>query len=509
LVRCLAFVLVPLLAASTARASDAVDTRVTFSLADDDVMKGPHESSTASPTLPNFTPTSRNRLFFDDYERRDTGLENLTHFVLYANKPGFIEGLDTEAALVIRAEYLTEQGVKTQDDGLVFTDDGSYLRVTKALGDAKFSFTGFPISAHRFALGYSYDISWGGRGIFKSRLSPGFKLQVDSDLGYAFLGVKTALAQQTMPDRTVEVDTVYGVLGGGGLDIADELRIEAGAGFFARGKFDKPEVIILEDGEYSVAPWQAFGASAQVVYHVGVPIGIPIDFRLYRNDPLKREDFFKEEVYDGGLSFVVSTELSVLGQTLVSPDEPSTTVIQPAIAGDVSGRVKMGFWRFHVLGVYRDLAFILFNVPGSPPFVDFPSGIETQPEFFASAGADYHIESAHFTPGVIVGVQRPAYATTSASAGNNAQESLGEQTQVYLSDTQVVILNPGDDVGLVFASKLTGRWDLSEMLAAVGEIQLSYDPNRRFLAGDESGVAVYLPEDPTIIGFNIMLQARF
>ena len=164
---------------SRAFAGDAVDTRVTFTVADDDVMRGPQESSTGSPSIPNFQPSNANRLFFEDYERRDNGFENLTHFVLYAHQPGFFEGLDTEAALVLRAQMLDAKGVDLRDDG-------TYLKVTQDIGGHKLALTAFPISADRFRLGYSYRISWGGSNIFKySRAAPGLRLESSSDNYYA------------------------------------------------------------------------------------------------------------------------------------------------------------------------------------------------------------------------------------------------------------------------------------------------------------------------------------
>lgn len=485
------------LGAVPVRAGDAIDTRVTFTIADDNIVHGPEETASGSPSIPNFRPTSRNRLFFDDYERRDRGFENLTYLVLYGHQPGFFEGLDTEAALVLRAEILNETA------NVRMREDGSYINVIKNFADSKLTITAFPVSANRFQLGYSFDIAWGGSEIFKGAAAvPGLRVRWENDLTYAFLGFKATTTQIVTSDGSREQDTVWGVLGGAGIDVVDELRIELGAGFFDRGIVDKQELIIpTGDGEFDTAPWQAFGASAQVSYHVGMPIGTPIDFRLYRNDPLKQQSFFTREQYNDELSFVVQAEFSALGQTLQDPERPTSTVIQPAVASDLSARFKIGKLRFAGLGVYRNLAFILFNVP-SLSFIDFPDGIDTIPELFFSFGMDYFIESAELTPGFVVGVQRPASQTGSAVTDT-------QQTIVYRTDTDIDILDPGDDVELVYAGKLTGRWDLSEILSTVGEFQVSYDRNRRRFERDTTGIATSVADDPTIIGFNLMLQARF
>ncbi len=499
----LPLILSALLSSTPAAAGDAIDTRVAFTLSDDDVLKGPQESVTGSPSLPNSLPSSDNRLFFDDYEKRDTDFENLTHLVLYARQPGFFANLDTEAALVLRAQVLNEKGVQ-------LTDDGSYLKVTKKLGDYDLALTAFPVSADRFRLGYSYDISWGGSAIFKnSRAAPGVRLQLSGGGLYAFVGAKTGLGQITMPDGTIESDTVWGILAGAGVDVIDELRMEAGAGFFDRGTIDKEELKIPDGRRFKTAAWQGFGGSAQAVYHVGIPIGVPIDFRLYRNDPLYREAIYKPEVYNDGVSFLFQSEASFIGQTLQDPERPTSTTIQWGAAADLTGRLKIGKSRMHLLGVYRDLAYILYNVPSLSPFVELPDGITPAPEYFFMLAWDYFIEVARLTPGVSVGLQRPAHVTTVVNAGINPPQSAQVQTLVIRSPTDWQPMDPGDEVAFVFASKLTARWDLSEIMSALLEVQLSHDPNRRRLLQDPLGIPTYAKEDPFIAGFNLLLTARF
>jgi co-chaperonin GroES (HSP10) len=58
------------------------------------------------PLSPTFSVGERPqyRLFFDNLNSRFAGRENLTHLVMYRKMPGFIEGLDTEAALLLRFE---------------------------------------------------------------------------------------------------------------------------------------------------------------------------------------------------------------------------------------------------------------------------------------------------------------------------------------------------------------------------------------------------------------------
>ncbi len=491
-----------------AQAGDAVDTRVSFTIADDDLMRGPSETTSTlatagSPTLPNSDPNQQNRLPSDDYETRDIGFENLTHLVLYAQKPGFFTGLNTEAALVLRAQVLREKQV-------TLSDDGSYLKLVRTYEQERsLALTAFPRSADRFRLGYSYDLSWGGSGMFLNTSSvPGFKVDFKSRAAYAFLGAKTAVQQIRQEDESIEADTVWGVLGGGGVDFTDQVRVEGGGGYFYRGVIDKPDLRTVE-GDRSRRPrWDALGGALQVAYHVGQSIGVPIDFRLYKNDPLQREVFFAPEKYGEGVALVIQSEVSVVGQTLQDPDLPTSTTMRWGTAADVTGRLKMGRTRLHMLAVYRDLGFIFFETP-PPGIVDFPDGVPLSPELLFAAGADYYIESWYFTPGIVIGMQRPASYTSGTGGGTNPPLSLGQQTMLVRSANDLQPMDPGDEVKVATFGKITFRWDLSEILQSVGELQLSYDPNRRGLSSDPNGISTYVPLDPEIIGFNVMLRARF
>jgi hypothetical protein len=165
----------------------------------------------------------------------------------------------------------------------------------------------------------------------------------------------------------------------------------------------------------------------------------------------------------------------------------------------------------HLLGLARDVSFVQYEVPGFPPFTDFPDGTELKPEMFVAAGMDYHFPSIHFTPGFIVGVQQPASArTTQGLGGNNPPESLtGDRTVVFRDVNQVTVLPEGEKAQPIISAKTTFRWDLSESVAAVGEVYYNYDTNKVTFRDDLSGVAQPSFVDPHGVGFNMLLQARF
>ena len=487
-----------------------MDTRITFALSDDNVLEGPESTvqGRQSTTIPTLLPSDDNQLSTDQ-RGRDNGFENLTHLVLYTHQPGFLAGLDTEAALVIRAEILDEIG-RSFNDGIKLSDDGSYIRVAYDVDEHNtLSLTTFPISADRFRLGYSYDISWGGSRIFRSAASPGLKFDWKSEAFSAFVGAKGGVTQVTVSDGTLEEDTVWGLLAGGGIDILGELRMDVAGGFFRRGTIDKQELRLPDDGSFTIARWDAVGGSARVVYHVGLDIPDPIDFRLYRNDPTQRMDVFEEKQYNDSLSFSIESEFSALGQTLQNPERLTSTTLQPAVAADITGKVRFAKHTLQLDAVFRTLSFILFNVPSEPSFVDFSEGQIIRPDFWVRLAYEYFFEKLHLTPGVVFSIRRPASLVGAVNAGNSPPQSSGQQTQIILNEEDRIILDPGDKVKLVFEGKTTARWDLSEGIAAVLEILVRHDRNRRLEVGAEDGINNRLPADPLMLGFNLLVQARF
>src|SRR5207248_844114 len=148
------------------------------------------------PLSPNFSIGDRSqyRLFFDNLNSRFSGRENVTHLVMYKKMPGFIENLDTEAALVLRFD-LAALSANTGNLNSALYDAGSYIRASYHPGGnpkTGFSATFFPLDTDRFRLGYLYDMSWGGtaasinQSIFPriQGSSPGLKLQWDAENAY-------------------------------------------------------------------------------------------------------------------------------------------------------------------------------------------------------------------------------------------------------------------------------------------------------------------------------------
>lgn len=487
--------------------SPYIDTRLTFVFADDNVLAGPGETLEASPG-PQFRATGANNLFFENYDTKYTGFETLTNLVLYKQTPTFFNGLVGEAGLVLTLLVNPDdrKGITT------LQDSSSYVRLVyhpEGWNDAEnISFTGFPVRSDRFRLGYSYRLTWGGDSIFPQAKAsvPGARFQITRDNWYAWVGGKTTVLDETVflqAEQATEEVANYGALTGFGVDLTENLALDFGAGFFTRGTF--PVTGLQGDKIYSG------GGSVQLAWHVGRPVGQSIDLRLYKNDPMVHQTFFRPEKYGTGVDWVVKSEFTWLAQTLADPTAPGSTTVQNARAGDVNFAMKFGLNRLFLDGVYQDLAFLLFNVPSFVPYQDFTAQMQPNPEMFVALGYDRYIESLHLTPGIRFGVQRPAYVVTDRlPVGTNPPVELaGERVVVVRNAFRKDVLPPGNEVLPIYALQGTARLDLAETMAILAEISFEVDNNRATFAQLASGERVPVFEDPYILGYNIVLQSRF
>src|SRR5580692_853574 len=138
--------------------SGFMDTRLAFTLTNENVLVSPGETIPSVPGWRFGTPNSLGVLFFDNYDTRYSGFETMSHAVMYRD---FHKGhFDAETAFVLRINELSQSNISLSDDGsyIVLSDwkDPDHKDPTRV------SLTVFPVSADRFRLGYSYRLSWGG-----------------------------------------------------------------------------------------------------------------------------------------------------------------------------------------------------------------------------------------------------------------------------------------------------------------------------------------------------------
>jgi hypothetical protein len=319
---------------------------------------------------------------------------------------------------------------------------------------------------------------------------------------YYFIGLKTAIINQEVEleaiDEHVEHDVIglretnYGGLTGFGIDIFPWWRVDVSAGVFQTGTFPISGL--------RTEPVYAYGGSARLVFHQGIPVGMSSDFRLYRNDPDAEASVARREEYvPGRLSWYVSAEAGVIGQHLANPDEFGQTQEQLGYAAALQFRLKYGYFRAHATAFLRNASYLLHNVPSIVPFVAIAGeGVTLGDQMFGALGADYRFESAHLTVGGILGVEMPAFYTSDTS-----------DVTVVIGERGIESRLPrGENPFPVIAARLTVQWDLAEFLSLVGFVQYVRDSNQTRLEETPYGTRrVYQREDQ--LGLALMAQARF
>jgi hypothetical protein len=484
--------------------SGFMDTRLAFTVTNENVLVKPGETIPSVPGWRFGTPNSLGVLFFDNYDTRYSGFETLTHAVAYRN---YHKGhFDAEGALVIRVNEISEKTIELSDAGTYITlsnwKDPSHKDPTRI------SLTAFPVSSDRMRLGYSYRLSWGGspeyRRVSARQATPGLKFQYDTKNMYGFVGAKTAVL---LDRETSEEHAEYALLGGFGVDPTDMLRVEFNGGYFDRGN---NELIDVNDQKV-----QLYGASMQVALHKGMPVQSSVDYKLYKNNNERVSGLFNPVKYPGGISWLAMAELTMMGQTLKHPEMTGTTTVQKGYAADLNVRVMLDRVRIRFDASMRTLAYILHSQPSLPTYSDFPSEYSVEPDYFMAIGFDRNWND-FLTLGAIFGVDKPATLTSSKGIPGGMTGASGESTAVIRNnniDTLITILPVGEKAVPQFAAKGSAKLDFGRIYSAVVEIFYSYDGNvTHYQRIDPNN-----PESPfefefgnfNQLGLNATLQARF
>jgi hypothetical protein len=500
--------------------SNFMDTRLSWTFGDDDIL---HPTGQLIPLSPSASIGDRPqyRLFFDNLNSRYNGRENLTHLVMYKKLPAFIPRLTTEAAVVLRFD-LDALASQTGNLNAALYDAGSYIRLFYNTNDSKpkegISATFFPLDTDRFRLGYLYDISWGGtnasinQSIFPSIVgsSPGLKVQYDQERFYAFAGFKTAqIVQPTQiinpgSDNDTEENSVqntnYGFLGGFGFDPMDHLRFDGGAGYFQQGRFDLDDV--------RGRPVYTYGFSGRMVVHDHMPVPQSVDFLLYKNDPMAPMILFAPERYSANeVAWSVALEADRLEQHLKNFDVTGDVSDQGATAVALQGVLKLGYARFSLTGIYRDLNYVVRNVPGFIPFETIPESASTQPEIFGAIQAKYYFKGPRLTPGIGGGIQLPStFQSTFNDGGIPASRTIVVRAQGDES-----ILPYDDSRRPIFQGRIECAWDISDMLKAFIWVQYILDNNGTLVVQDpnEGSASLRVFQAAGRLGLATSLQAKF
>jgi hypothetical protein len=486
--------------------SGFMDTRIAFTLTNENVLTSPGETIPSVPGWRFGTPNSLGVLFFDNYDTRYSGFETLSHVDAYRD---FRKGhFDAETAFVMRINELSQNNIS-------LSDDGSYISLSDwkdpdHVDPTRVTLTVFPVSADRFRLGYSYRLSWGGDPEYAraNSATPGAKLQYDTGMGYAFIGAKSAVI---LDERTAEDKSAMAVLAGAGIDPTPMVRLEVNGGYFDRGYNELVDVDDQKD--------RLYGASAQVAVHDGMPVQSSVDYKLYRYNNERVTGLFDPVKYPGGVSWLAMSEFTVMGQTLKDPDKTGATDVQVGMAGDVNVRVMIDRWRFRFDASYRDLAFILHSTPSLPTFEDFPADYKTSPDLFAAIGLDRNWND-FLTLGVVAGVDKPATLTSPDGIPGGATGVGGTSTAVIYNDnvnTIITILPTAQSAVPEYALKGTAKITFGRIYSALLEVFYVYNGNQTTYQRVGCTNAEACPTQPfqyvfgqfNQLGVNATLQARF
>jgi hypothetical protein len=505
---------------AAARAGDWVDTRITFTMGDDNFRRDAGETV---PDSPKFGIGDRGgyELAFDNLDQKYTGRENLLHLALYKKVAGLLPGLTTEANAAVKldlAAMMDANPVLSQ----VLMDDSSYIRLSYAIDREKrgtkwLDLVFFPLSGDRFRIGYLYTMTWAGADMFpkKKGLTPAFKLGGNHGRFYWWAGMKMVQVptapvvgsneQQTRIENST-FDTVYSALGGIGGQPVDGLSLDLSGGFVQQGYNPVEDV----RGQ----PITASGFSARVAYGRGLDVALSSDLRLIRNDPEYIESLSTRPRYknDNSVNWRIALEGNAIAQTLKDPDLYGGTTLQWASAAALDVRFQRNFLRLNLTAVYRSLQFSLLTTPSFVPYVAFSKEMIVQPQIFGAIAADYYFPRVALTPGLQTGIEIPAAVKTELYQvlGQDAPATLlGTHSLLVRKSGERVILPEDEDRLPVFSVRVTFKWYPSDFLTLMAFFQLVYDQNASILTLNVDSSKTRVFDTPTSIGAGIIAQARY
>ena len=484
---------------SSAFAGDFVDVAVTTAIEDDNVRAGPEYHSPAA----NFVMRG-NQTFFENYEGRYTDDISQGHLVLYKKADGFRDGWWTEAAFVL--QYTPYLNPDESRRGVDLRDDGSYVRIVKEIGGDpahNVSLTGYAVDAGRFRLGYSYDLSYGGKEILTPAVGamPGARLQWQKDGHYLYLGAKSAINKRTEPEWQGTRNAAYhAFMLGGGLTFFEKLRLEGGVGTFQQG-----QMLNMRDASSELygEVITALGASGQVAYRTTTDLQFiqSGELRLYRNSPDFMRDTYINHFQLDGAGMMFQAEVNRLVHNLLNADDEGSTVNEIAWAGDLQATFVLKNTSVATDLVYKDLPYILFNVPGFTSGTSIPSSLETTPQLYGRLTVSHYFEGPRLAPQLGIGMMQPATYKDPDTGNVYVQYSSRDKEQT-----------PDGKAYNILSSVLGLQYDISPSTIAVGELLYTVDNNLSRSVVNDEGDLERISEPAEVrqaLGFNLMLRAQF
>ena len=296
--------------ATSPASSGFMDTRLAFTLTNENLLVKPGETIPSVPGWRFGTPNSLGVLFFDNYDTRYSRLRD-------AVARGRCTATITRVTSTPRARS-SSASTSSSEKNIALSDAGTYITLSNwkdptHKDPTRISLTAFPVSSDRMRLGYSYRLSWGG--------SPEYRRATSADAGHQAPVRHRERVRVRRREERASCSTAapprsrpaLAFLAGAGIDPTDMVRVEVNGGYFDRGYNELSDV-----NDQKV---QLFGASAQVALHKGMPVQSSVDYKLYKNNNERVSGLFNPVKYPGGLSWLAMAEFTALGQTLKDPEK--------------------------------------------------------------------------------------------------------------------------------------------------------------------------------------------
>jgi hypothetical protein len=502
-------------------------TSVTFSFADDNVLKDSGETRKNSPDayFGGQSASSLDRLGGSPFQQTATrlvvGKQVDTGIRLYP-----------EGAVKLRfnANFSGDYGL---------ADDGTYLALNLALRKSMLlKLSMFPVDADRLRLGYHYDISWGGTNTFPKNFrkgrAPGLVLAFDSNRGGVFAAMKTALIRSPSEEildnpggntnQFVE-RSYYAALVQGWGEPVKGLRLQVGGGYFEKGTNTRANVLGKKI--------DAWGIGGALSYRLKGEVGKRLDLRQYYQDPEQFPLNVEPANYDTNrIGFQIAFEGNALGQVLEDPDYYGSTKREWSKAFYLSTGLRVRQWRLFFDALYRDLTYIVYNVPGFVPYQALPENSDLSHggsfswlpeglsgEWFLVLSTDYFFrfrKGLGLMPALSFGMLLPA----TYMAGDAGTKIQGPYPSEHAQGTQKVVVrgsNSGDwgilpagaDELPVFILKFDLKFNVSRYFSLVYEFSYANDPNYAQVKIDSHGHAVRDFDEPHIVSMGFVSEMTF
>jgi hypothetical protein len=198
---------------------------------------------------------------------------------------------------------------------------------------------------------------------------------------------------------------------------------------------------------------------------------------------------------------LVQAEIDRLSHNLLDPKKGDTTTIETGTAADLQTLFVKDNTSLGIDMVYKDLAYILFNVPGLTSGVAMNPDMAQTAQLYGRVKASHYFADAHFAPTVGVGWMQPASYET--SGGTFVQYTERDKEQVP----------KGQDPAPIMSGIAGVQVDMSKSVVIVGEVLYTVDTNQsEFVKTDDNpnGIRVAAPDnEQNVLGINIMMRARF